>query len=80
MSIEKLTEGWGVIRAGDRKAHYYRNMDSLCRRVGFYRGELEADEFISSADCAGCRKKLDAEKAGHASTVTRPSPSEVDRD
>lgn len=31
-------EGWGVIRPGDRKAHYYRNMESLCRRVGFYRG------------------------------------------
>lgn len=64
MTAEKLTEGWGVIRPGDRKAHYYRNMDSLCRKVGFYRGELEPDAFASTADCAACRKKLDGEKAG----------------
>ena len=56
---EKLKEGWGVIRPGDRKAHYYRETMSLCGRVGFYRGFLEPDNGKSSADCAACRKRLD---------------------
>ena len=51
-------EGWGVIRPGDRKAHYYRNMESLCRRVGFYRGPLDPDTVASKDDCAACRKVL----------------------
>lgn len=57
------TEGWGVIRPGDRKAHYYRETMSLCRRVGFYRGPLDADAFASKDDCAACRKVLDKAKA-----------------
>jgi hypothetical protein len=56
------TEGWGVIRPGDRRAHYYRSMTALCRRVGFYQGPLEPDEFASKQDCAACRKVLDREK------------------
>lgn len=64
---EKLTEGWGVIRPGDRRAHYYRNMDSLCREVGFYRGELDSDNGPSRDDCAACRKVLDREAAKAAS-------------
>ena len=56
-------EGWGVVRPGDRKAHYYRDMESLCRRVGFYRGHLEADAFPSRDDCAACRKVLTREAA-----------------
>lgn len=63
MDEEKLTEGWGVIRPGDRKAHYYREGTALCRRVGFYRGPLEADEFTSKQDCAPCRRALEKEKA-----------------
>jgi hypothetical protein len=55
-------EGWGVIRPSDRKAHYYRDMWSLCRRVGFYNGPLSPDEFTSKDDCAGCRKVLEREK------------------
>ncbi len=35
---DKSEEGWGAIRPGDRKAHYYRDMTSLRRRVGFNRG------------------------------------------
>jgi hypothetical protein len=53
-------EGWGVIRPGDRKAHYYVDMTSLCGRVGFYRGPLDPDTGPSRDDCAACRKKLDA--------------------
>lgn len=56
-------EGWGVIRPGDRKAHYYREMWSLCDKVGFYQGELEPDNGPSGDDCAPCRKRLDRERA-----------------
>ncbi len=58
MTEVKLTEGWGVIRPGDRRAHYYRDGDSLCRKVGWYRGELDPDTHVSTDDCAACRKKL----------------------
>ncbi len=58
----QLTEGWGVLRPGDRRHHYYRDMTSLCRRVGFYRGELDADNGKPGPkDCAACRKVLDRE-------------------
>lgn len=60
---EDHTEGWGVIRPGDRKAHYYRSMTSLCPRVGFYRGPLDADDKPSPDDCAACRKELAREQA-----------------
>lgn len=65
MADEGPTEGWGVIRPGDRKAHYYRKGMSLCRRIGFYSGYIEpADDTkstISPDDCAACRKILDRE-------------------
>jgi hypothetical protein len=60
---KERSEGWGVIRPGDRKAHYYRDMTSLCRRVGFYGGPLDPDEYKSPQDCAACRKQLDREQA-----------------
>lgn len=60
---EKRTEGWGVIRPGDRKAHYYRDLWSLCRKIGFYNGDLEPDEHESSDDCKECRRKLRREIA-----------------
>lgn len=53
-------EGWGIIRPGDRKAHYYDGSFSLCGRVGFYAGSKDPDTGASPDDCAGCRKKLDA--------------------
>jgi hypothetical protein len=55
-------EGWGVIRPGDRKAHYYVDAFSLCRRVGFYYGPLDVLDKPSPDDCAACRKKLDRNK------------------
>jgi hypothetical protein len=61
-STEK-PEGWGIIRPGDRKAHYYRDMFSLCGRVGFYNGSLDPDDKLSPDDCAACRKRLDRERA-----------------
>jgi hypothetical protein len=60
-SADTDAEGWGVIRRGDRKAHYYRKGMSLCRRVGFYTGPLDADDKPSPDDCAACRKLLDRE-------------------
>ena len=59
----ELTEGWGIIRPGDRKAHYYRNTMSLCRTRGFYSYRLEPDDKPSPDDCKACRKVLDREKA-----------------
>lgn len=62
-------EGWGVLRPDDRKFHYYRDMTSLCRRVGFYRGELTTDDGSPSEnDCAGCRKVLEREKTKGGAT------------
>ena len=60
---QTTTEGWGLIRPGDRKAHYYRATMSLCRRVGFYRGDLEPDTSPGPDDCAACRKVLTRENA-----------------
>ena len=56
-------EGWGVIRPGDRKAHYYRQGMSLCHRVGFYGGPLDPEDKPSPDDHAECRKLLDREHA-----------------
>ena len=55
-------EGWGVIRPGDRKAHYYVEGTSLCTRVGFYHGPLEL-EGASRDDCAACRQRLNRRRA-----------------
>jgi len=56
--MKSNAEGWGVIRPGDRKAHYYREGTSLCQRVGFYTGPLDPDNAISLDDCVACRRKL----------------------
>jgi len=61
-SAEK-PEGWGVIRPGDRKAHYYRDGMSLCRRIGFYSGPLDSDDRPSTDDHVECRRLLDREHA-----------------
>lgn len=57
MSADTDNKGWGVIRPGDHKSHYYINGTSLCGRISFYRGPLEDNELISPDDCAACRKK-----------------------
>ena len=52
-------EGWGVLRPGDRRHHYYRDSMSLCGRVGFYFGHLDPDNGrLGPQDCAACSKKL----------------------
>jgi hypothetical protein len=62
---EDKAEGWGVLRPGDRRFHYYRDTTSLCRRVGFYFStDLTPDNGKpGKQDCAACRKVLDKEKA-----------------
>lgn len=57
--VTERTEGWGVIRPGERKAHYYRDTRSLCGRVGLYQGQLVRDGVWLAADCCtACRKRL----------------------
>ena len=58
MQIQRIREGWGVVRPGDRVAHYYRDSRSLCGRIGMYSGPLEPDEYDSPLDCKACRRKL----------------------
>jgi hypothetical protein len=74
--MSEATEGWGVIRPGDRKAHYYRETTSLCRRVGFYFGPLDAGDQPSPDDCAACRRALGKEKS-KAAPVSTATPLEV---
>ena len=63
MTNPAAKQGWGVIRPGDRKAHYYRDGFSLCGRVGFYLGPLDVDDKPSPDDCAKCRKDRSREQA-----------------
>lgn len=60
--MSKPREGWGVIAPGRRKACYYRDMFSLCGKIGFYRGPLSPETVPSPDDCTPCRRKLEAEK------------------
>jgi hypothetical protein len=52
-------EGWGVIRPGDRTAHYYVDSFSLCRGVGFYTGPLEPETGPLPGEHKVCRRLLD---------------------
>jgi len=63
--MTEITEGWGALRPGDRKHHYYRKNFSLCRRVGFYFGHLSPHTGgdFSPNDCAACVKVLQREEA-----------------
>lgn len=53
-------EGWGFPN-GSRKAHYFRDTISLCRRYGFYMGPLDSSDKQSPDDCRECRRKRDKE-------------------
>ncbi len=64
--MTESTEGWGVIRPGDRKAHYYRDTTSLCRIRGFYLGPLDSDQRPSPDDCKACRRELTREQVKRA--------------
>lgn len=61
VEMGKPSEGWGAIRPGDRKAHYYVGGEALCGRVMFYVGPLDNEtlaEVPSEDDHKECRKLL----------------------
>jgi len=49
-------EGWGFYLS--RKWHYFVNGTSLCRKIGFFRGELEQGNDDSPDNCTSCKKAL----------------------
>lgn len=66
LQTHAISEGWGLLRPGDRFAHYYRNEEALCREIAFYRGYLEPGGRSvpeSSIDCADCRTRIELEVA-----------------
>lgn len=65
MTEEKLKEGWGFPGGLgiSRKAHYFVNSLSLCRKWGFYYGSLEQGNDNSPDNCTACKKALAKRKA-----------------
>ena len=59
---EKVKEGWGF-PGNSRKAHYFVDSMSLCRRWGFYLGPLEQGNDDSPDNCPACMKALTKRKA-----------------
>lgn len=56
---DDIKEGWGF-PGNSRKAHYFVDYMSLCRKW-LFKGSLEVDTGKTSPDdCAICRKKLEA--------------------
>lgn len=60
-----LTEGW-MFPHGARKAHFFRELRSLCGSYGMFPIEsvmLQEDTGTASRDdCAGCRRRLEGRK------------------
>ncbi len=54
-------EGW-VFLVNSKKAHYFRNGRSLCKKWGYMGNTFEKDEFESPDDCKDCRRRLNKEK------------------
>ena len=55
-------EGWQAEKVQSQRVyHYIRDTFSLCGKLGFYRGDVIADnpEQRTKADCRACIKKLD---------------------
>lgn len=53
-----MSEGW-AFPGNARKAHYFREMMSLCGKWGFYNGPLEPDNGKASPDdCVACRRRF----------------------
>lgn len=52
-----IKEGRGF-PGGSKKAHYFVDSMSLCRRWGFYYGSLEQGNDDSPDSCAACMRKL----------------------
>jgi len=67
-------EGWGAIRRGDHRSHYYRDGFSVCRRrIGPYvHGPLERDFNKTKDNCLACCEALDREHAASRLPGTGP--------
>lgn len=52
-----MKEGWGF-PGRSKKAHYFVDSMSLCRKWGFYYGSLEQGNDDSPDNCAACRREL----------------------
>lgn len=56
-----IPEGWGVLRPGITRAHYFRRDKSLCQKVGQYRGPLTEQGPRLSLACRPCLKIIQKE-------------------
>lgn len=54
----KIQEGWGNPEpySSRSKFHYFREGRSLCRKWGFYFGDLEQGQDDHSDNCSACKK------------------------
>lgn len=69
MIPEKVLEGWGFSPASPKVYHYFRDHDSLCRRIGFFFGEMEQGKDDHPQNCKACMKKLLKEKERAAKVI-----------
>lgn len=63
MSDEQPQEGWQAEKHYNQRVyHYIQGTMSLCRKLGFYTGELAPDnpDTRTKEDCSACVKKLNA--------------------
>ena len=69
-------EGWQAqLTPGSRVAHYTRNQMALCRRVGFYTGDLVphiAGGPRGRDDCAACHRMIEREAEKQAALSPAP--------
>lgn len=54
------TAGWGFPN-GSKKAHFFnKEMTSLCRSYGYFKGPVEVGQHDHKDNCARCKKKVKA--------------------
>ena len=61
--MNDIKEGWGFSPQISRKWHYFVNGMSLCRKIGFYQGQLEQGNDESNDNCTACKKLLQKRNA-----------------
>ncbi len=54
---EEVIEDWGL-PGTSKKAHYFVDGSALCRKWGFYYGQLEQGKDESPDNCAECKRIL----------------------
>ena len=72
---QKPEEGWGYSPVTPRVFHYFRNHDSLCRKVGFFFGKVEQGNDNHYQNCKACVKKLQKEKDRAAAAAVKVGSS-----